>query len=128
MGLGQGCGTGATLGPVCGLYSWKTSESHEARKQVGGRAGCRSVTDRGGRAGRGSHRAREIARCPRLRPPLAAALRFSDSEPDTAAAAGVLPTQDPRLGGPRAPVVSGPIVRTRGAQDCYHYRILSGAG
>lgn len=96
---------------------------------MGGRAGCRSVADRGGRAGRGSHRAREIARCPRLRtpPPLAAALRFSDSEPDTAAASGVLPTQDLRPGGPRASVVSGPILGTRGAQECYHYRILSGA-
>lgn len=40
-------------------------------------------------AGARGHRVREIAGCPRLRtpPPSAAALRFSDLEPDTAAAA-----------------------------------------
>lgn len=77
----------------------RRQQSHDSRTQVGGCAGRRSVADRGGRAGRGSHRRREIARCPRLRtpPPLAAPLRFSDSEPEASAAAvrrGALPTQD----------------------------------
>lgn len=83
---------------------------------MGGRAGRRSVADRGGRACRSSHRAREIARCPRLWTPplLEAALRFYDSEPDAAAAA-VRRGAD-RIG-PRAPVASCPILGTRGAQD-----------
>lgn len=86
------------------------------RRWEGARAAEAWLIGAGGRPCRGSHRAREIARCPRLwtPPPLAAALRFYDSEPDAAAAA-VRRAAD-RIG-PRAPVASCPILGTRGAQD-----------
>lgn len=127
---GQGCDTGASLGPVCSLWIRKTTRRVTApgHRWEGARAAEARLI---GAGARDLAATTEIVRCPRLgpSPPLAAALSFSDWEPEAAAAApDSLPPQDRRPGGPRALVASCPIAGTRGARGRHHSAIPYRAG